>query len=231
MCVGFSHVCMFNDINDNTAYPSHNSLCILFSSLNVMFLIAIHAACTQVTAENMLETDHLVLRSRPESCTWCRFQCKVTCSNIPGHHYYMVFLLFSLPRSTESRYPAMWSVIYLFEPLIWGLQLLLVPPWCHSPCCPSTLSQRSSKPSWALVCICWPWGLMSPEGPVSLLIPSSVRRPLMLLSHFPCATFLSLAGDSQTTWGGISCWIQPLQMPSLLITCSLVLLQKYSFFM
>ena len=67
--MGFSHVCMFNDINDNTAYPSHNSLCILFSSLNVMFLIAIHAACTQVTAENMLETDHLVLRSRPESCT------------------------------------------------------------------------------------------------------------------------------------------------------------------
>ena len=67
-CVGFSHVCMFNDINDNTAYPFHNSLCILLSSLIVMFLIAIHAACTQVTAENVLETDRLVLRSRPESC-------------------------------------------------------------------------------------------------------------------------------------------------------------------
>ena len=62
-CVGFSHVCMFNDINDNTAYPFHNSLCILLSSLIVMFLIAIHAACTQVTAENVLETDRLVLRS------------------------------------------------------------------------------------------------------------------------------------------------------------------------
>lgn len=68
-CVGSSHVCMFNDINDNTAYPSHTSLCILLSSLNVMFLIAIHAACTQVTAEKVLETDRLVLKgSRPESC-------------------------------------------------------------------------------------------------------------------------------------------------------------------
>lgn len=73
-------------------------------------------------------------------------------------------------------------------------------------------------------------GVNVSRGPVSLLVSSSVRHPFMLLSHSPCP-FLSLAGASQTTWGGISCWIQPLQMPSLVITCSLVLSQKYSLFM
>lgn len=214
-------MCMhiFNDINDNTSYPFHSSLCVLLSLLSMPLLITIHAACTQVTGANMLENDHLSLRSRPAAPTRCWFQGQVTCSNNPRHCWQSSTASFCSSVFQDLQNQGILNT-FLFLPrgawfplyVIWTSNLRPLAAACPALEPSATLhlftllgvDTQPTKPSWALAThIQWLRGLASPEGPMSLLAPSSVTRPFMTFAHSPlsflvtCRNFTDNGEESQ----------------------------------